>query len=178
MRAVRCHSQNQYRPQPHAANGSTDDAKGRFHPPFFRCTICNLFAQTFPDISRPIPDYPASFPLVITLPIRRRPRQRRRCATPRPQGSKPISQCRTALKNNKKGASLSACSHASIQKTIYNFGAPIFGSACSKANPSASNSPSAKALPNSCMPTGIPLSAPRPTGMESPGRPARLSESV
>ncbi len=61
---------------------------------------------------------------------------------------------------------------------IYNFAAPTPGKTCSKAYPRESNSPSAKALPKSCMPTGNPLSAPTPTGMESPGRPARFSESV
>ena len=64
------------------------------------------------------------------------------------------------------------------RKQIYKFTAPTPGSTCSRACPSESSSASAKALPNNCIPTGMPLSAPRPTGMESPGSPARFSESV
>ena len=93
---------------------------------------------------------------------------------------RPVPRRRPCHKNaNKKGSKpFGPPPHISMAKTIYSLGAPTPGNTCSKAWPSASSSPSAKALPNNCMPTGMPLSAPRPTGMESPGSPARLSESV
>ena len=97
-----------------------------------------------------------------------------------PKGRNKTRYAKTALKNNKKGSKPFGLPPrmCMTRKQIYKFTAPTPGSTCSRACPSESSSASAKALPNNCIPTGMPLSAPRPTGMESPGSPARFSESV
>lgn len=65
-----------------------------------------------------------------------------------------------------------------VQRNFYSAGRPMPGKACSRAWPTPSRRASPKAGPMSCRPTGMLLSAPRPTGRDRPGRPARFRDRV
>ena len=73
---------------------------------------------------------------------------------------------------------LSACISTHHSSLIQAFGMPIGSRRSSRPWPTRKSRSSAKGGPISCMPTGSPLSRPRPTGRERPGRPARFKERV
>ena len=60
--------------------------------------------------------------------------------------------------------------------TTYSCARPMPGRAASRPAPRRKRPASSKALPMSCMPTGILLSAAMPTGRDRPGRPARFRD--
>lgn len=62
--------------------------------------------------------------------------------------------------------------------TTYSCARPMPGRAASRPAPRRKRPASSKALPMSCMPTGILLSAAMPTGRDRPGRPARFRDRV
>lgn len=62
--------------------------------------------------------------------------------------------------------------------TTYSCARPMPGRAASRPAPRRKRPASSKALPMSCMPTGILLSAAIPTGRDRPGRPARFRDRV
>ena len=62
--------------------------------------------------------------------------------------------------------------------TTYSCARPMPGRADSRPAPRRKRPASSKALPMSCMPTGILLSAAMPTGRDRPGRPARFRDRV
>ena len=62
--------------------------------------------------------------------------------------------------------------------TTYSCARPMPGRAASRSAPRRKRPASSKALPMSCMPTGILLSAAMPTGRDRPGRPARFRDRV
>ena len=62
--------------------------------------------------------------------------------------------------------------------TTYSCASPMPGRAASRPAPRRKRPASSKALPMSCMPTGILLSAAMPTGRDRPGRPARFRDRV
>lgn len=61
---------------------------------------------------------------------------------------------------------------------FYSWARPMPGRAASRPAPRRKRPASSKALPMSCMPTGILLSAAMPTGRDRPGRPARFRDRV
>lgn len=62
--------------------------------------------------------------------------------------------------------------------TTYSCARPMPDRAASRPAPRRKRPASSKALPMSCMPTGILLSAAMPTGRDRPGRPARFRDRV
>ena len=66
----------------------------------------------------------------------------------------------------------------SLACAFYSWARPMPGRAASRPAPRRKRPASSKALPMSCMPTGILLSAAMPTGRDRPGRPARFRDRV